>query len=420
MRVIVVNYRFFIAGGPERYLFNFMEAATRRGIEVIPFSVKNARNEPTEYEPYFAKPRADALYYADTKRTLKNMYGMLRSVVWNFDAARRLRRLIGDTRPDAVYILHEINHLSPSVIRAAKKEGVRVVHRISDFFMFCASCDFLCEDEICEACIHGRYKEAVRKRCVKRSLSATLLRVAAMKLYRRLGVFGEVDRFVVPSAFTVEKMKEGGIPEDRILQIPTFIDSERIVPCYAHEKYFLFLGRIARQKGVIYALQAMDVLRESDYRLKITGALSDSGEDRELLQYIEAHHLEERIVFTGFLEGEELDGLIDHAACIVCPSIWYENMPNAVLEAYAHGKPVVASGLGSLTEMVEEGVTGFLFPPGDSVGLARQLEKFIKDETLSLVLGRAARERCETKYGEALHMQKILSCLRGREEDRLR
>ena len=69
MRVIVANYRYFIAGGPERYMFNFMEAAGKLGVEVIPFSIQNPQNCPTEYAPYFARPRADALMYADTKRS---------------------------------------------------------------------------------------------------------------------------------------------------------------------------------------------------------------------------------------------------------------------------------------------------------------------------------------------------------------
>ena len=137
MRIIIANYRFFLAGGPERYMFKFMEAAKEAGIEVIPFSVNNPQNEDTEYSKYFAKPRTKELMYSDTKKTVSNLFGMIRATTWNADAARRLKRLIRDTHPDVVYILHEVNHLSPSIIRASKKEGVRVVHRISDFFMFC-------------------------------------------------------------------------------------------------------------------------------------------------------------------------------------------------------------------------------------------------------------------------------------------
>lgn len=414
MRVIVANYRFFITGGPERYMFNFMAAAQRHGVEVIPFSVQNPENQPTEYERYFAKPRADALMYADTKHTFKNLYGMVRSVVWNSDAENRLRKLIRDTRPDAVYILHEVNHLSPSIIRAAKKEGVRVVHRISDFFILCPKYDLLCGDDICEACIHGRYGKALRRRCVKDSLPATLLRVSAMKLYKLNRVFDDVDMFIAPSSFTREKLIEGGIPEEKILHIPTFIDSDSIVPSWSHEKYFLFLGRVARQKGTIYAVKAMEKLRDSGFVLKITGSPADLEADEELKHCIEDSGLEDKIIFTGFLSGAALDELIDNAACVVCPSIWYENMPNAVLEAYAHGKPVVASRLGSLAELVEDGETGFLFTPRDHYELAECLREFVNDEGLSVRLGKNARIKCEDEYSEDVHMERVLNCLSGK------
>lgn len=124
MRVIVANYRYFIAGGPEKYMFKFMDAARKMGIEVIPFSIDNPQNEKTPYSKYFAKPRSNQLMYADTKKSIRNIIGMVRATVWNYDAEARLRKLIRDTKPDAVYILHEINHLSPSIIRAADRKSV--------------------------------------------------------------------------------------------------------------------------------------------------------------------------------------------------------------------------------------------------------------------------------------------------------
>lgn len=98
MRIIVANYRYFIAGGPEKYMFKFMEAAQKMGVEVIPFSVDNPQNEKTPYSKYFAKPRSKQLLYADTKKSLSNLVGMVRATVWNFDAENRLRKLIRDNQ----------------------------------------------------------------------------------------------------------------------------------------------------------------------------------------------------------------------------------------------------------------------------------------------------------------------------------
>jgi len=414
VRVIIANYRYFIAGGPERYMFKFITAAEKRGIEIIPFSVDNPQNNNTPYSRYFAKPRSDQLMYTDTRKSLSNIIGMIRAIIWNYDAEYKLRKLIKDTNPEAVYILHEINHLSPSIIRAAKKEGVRVVHRISDFFMFCPRYDFLCEDEICESCLRGDYTKAIKYRCVKGSKLGTLIRVLAMKLYKKIKIFDDVDRFICTCEFSKLKLIEGGIREERINCIPTFINSEEIVPCYEHDKYFLFLGRMAHQKGTIYAVEAMSYLKDTDYLLKITGSISGSEEDQKIWEYIRDKGLENKIVFTGFRQGQELEELINRAVCVVCPAIWYENMPNTVIEAYAHGKSVVASRVGSLREIVEDGKTGFLFEMKNSLEMADKLRLFIENPNLSTELGRNARNKCCNVYNEEMHMRKVINTLKGK------
>ena len=413
MRIIVANYRYFIAGGPEKYMFKFMDAAQKMGIEVIPFSVDNPQNEETPYSKYFAKARSKQLLYADTKKSLSNLLGMLRATVWNFDAENKLRKLIRDTKPDAVYILHEVNHLSPSIIRAANKEGIRIVHRISDFFMFCPKYDFLCENEICEACLHGDYKKAIEHKCVKGSKAGTLLRVLAMKIYAATKVFDDVNQFICTCEFSKNKLIEGGISADKITCVPTFIDASQITPCYEDDRYFLFLGRMAHQKGTIYAIEAMKYLKETNYVLKITGQLSDSEEDQKIWQFIKDNKLEDKIVFTGFKHGQELSNLISRATCIVCPAIWYENMPNTVIEAYAYGKPVVASRIGSLAEIVEDGNTGMLFEMKNSKDMAEKLYMFVRDKGLSAHLGKKARAICEERYNPNSHMESVIRILEG-------
>ena len=271
--------------------------------------------------------------------------------------------------------------------------------------------EFLCENEICEACIHGDYSKALQKRCVKGSKAGTMLRVFAMNLYKKTKVFDDVDSYICTCQFSKEKMIEGGVPRHKIECIPTFIDATSITPCYEHDKYFLFLGRMAHQKGVIYAIEAMKWLKETDYVLKITGVISDSEEDQAIWKYIKDNGLENKIVFTGFKYGSELEHLIARSTCIVCPAIWYENMPNTVIEAYAHGKPVVASRIGSLAEIVVDNETGMLFEMKNSEEMAQKLRLFVDKASLSSELGRKARAKCEEEYSEEVHIRKVLGVL---------
>lgn len=68
MKIVLVNYRYFISGGPERYFFNIKEMLERNGHKVIPFSVKSSRNLPSDYERYFLDVVDDEVYFAQSKK----------------------------------------------------------------------------------------------------------------------------------------------------------------------------------------------------------------------------------------------------------------------------------------------------------------------------------------------------------------
>jgi glycosyltransferase involved in cell wall biosynthesis len=123
--------------------------------------------------------------------------------------------------------------------------------------------------------------------------------------------------------------------------------------------------------------------------------------------------LERRVRFPGFLRGQPLADAIDGARLVVIPSKWYDNMPNAVLEAYAHGKCVVASDLGSLAEMVEDGVTGRRFAPGDADDLAEKLEAVWSSPREAEAMGRNARAKCAGEYAPEAHLARLLAVLKG-------
>src|ERR1700674_2056620 len=112
LKIIIVNYRYFVSGGPERYLFNIKEILERKGHTVIPFSVKNRNNFFSEYEPYFLKPvsKADEVYFNEYKKfnIATSVRGFLR-MFYSFEAKRKLGRLIKIVKPDLIYVLHYQN-----------------------------------------------------------------------------------------------------------------------------------------------------------------------------------------------------------------------------------------------------------------------------------------------------------------------
>ena len=104
--------------------------------------------------------------------------------------------------------------------------------------------------------------------------------------------------------------------------------------------------------------------------------------------------------------------LVAGAQFVVLPSRWYENLPFAIMEAMACSKPVVASRIGGIPEMVEDGATGLLFPMGDVDALAERLRRMLGDRAARMEMGRRGREKAERLYGRDGHYERIAAVYR--------
>lgn len=398
-KIVLVNYRYFLTSGAETFMFKFKALLEAQGHTVIPFSTQNVKNEPTPYSRYFCKARSSEgePLYAHIPKTPENIKRMLAGAFYNRDAEICLTRLLQEEKPDLVFVLQQMNTLSPSIFRAAKKAGVPVIHRLSDFNLICPRYDCLRDGKPCTACIHGHYSHAVRHACVKGSVPASLVRSASMRFHRMFRLFGSVSRFVAPAAFTCSLLEQSGIPKEKLVHLPTFIDASQYEAVENAGSYFLFLGRLSPEKGVDDLLRALPLMRNKNARVILAGGRSESYA-QQLDALVSELSLEDRVSFLGFARGDKLKQTIQGAIAIVLPAVWYENMPNAILEAYAYGKPVIVSNIGSLPEMVEEGVTGHLCRPHDPANLAEQLDKMLSSPEACREMGKAARQRCQQLY----------------------
>jgi glycosyltransferase involved in cell wall biosynthesis len=148
----------------------------------------------------------------------------------------------------------------------------------------------------------------------------------------------------------------------------------------------LFVGRLSAEKGVAVLARALAL--EPDAPLSVVGA----GELEPALRAVVGERM------LGFLPLAQILALMQRASWLVVPSIWYENFPRTIVEAYACGLPVIASRLGALPELVEDGHTGLLFEPGSAEDLARKLHWAQHHPDEMARMGEQARARYETMY----------------------
>lgn len=405
MKIVLVNYRYFISGGPERYYFNIKEILEREGHEVIPFSVKSSRNLPNHHERYFLDIVDDEVYFAQAKKkTPKMILKSFTRMFYSLEAKKKMKQLLVDTKPDLVYIMQYHNKISPSIIDAARSLNVPVVHRISDFQYMCPNALFY-NDRIgvCEDCLKGKRWNCVKYRCVLNSPVYSGIKMMAKYLHDVMNVTKRIDAFVVPSAFTLDKLKEYGIPDVKLVHIPTFFNLKDINPTVEYNPFVLFVGRIEKQKGLMTLVKAFEGL---PYNLKIIGFSNDGYED-VLKKELEGkeHHIE----FLGRKSFEEIVPYLKSCLCTVVPSEWYDNFPNVVLESYAYKKAVVATDFGSLQYMVEHEKTGLKFNYADVDDFREKIEWMFEHQDDAKKMGEEGYKLIETKYSPKIHYNMLMN-----------
>lgn len=405
MRILLVNYRYFISGGPEKYMFNIKKMLEDNGHEVIPFSIHSNKNVETKYSRYFVEPigSRNATYFDEVKKTPKSIWQMLTRSVYSVEVEKAIKKEIRDVKPDLVYIIHFVNKLSPSVICGAKKMGIPVVLRLSDYFLLCPRFDFMYNKKTCEDCLTKGYMSCIKKKCVKGSLFASVIRVFSMKVHSLMNIYKNVDAFITPSEFLRKKLIENGFEERKIICIPTFTASKSEIGEQKIGSYGLYFGRITEEKGVDTVVKAYEMMPNRE--VKIMG--DDTTEEAvRLKNYIKQKNIK-NIEFVGFKSGEELEKIIKDARFVLIPSIWYDNLPNTALEAFQYSKPVIASNIGSLPELVIDGVNGYLFE-ASNVKELRHKVTLLDDDAVVQKMGIASRKRLEDHFSPSTHYKNLV------------
>ena len=192
------------------------------------------------------------------------------------------------------------------------------------------------------------------------------------------------------------------VESDRIAVVPNGVDPDdfRWGPREENAKTnILFVGTVNRQKGLYDILEALKLLRartEKPFSFQIMGREVREGELGRIASLYKRAGIEEA-VFLGTKLGEEKNRYFREAAIFVLPS-HVEGTPVALLEAMAAGLPVVATRVGAIPELIEDGETGFLIEPGDHVSLAEKIGTLMDDPPLRRLMGARNRQRVEAQY----------------------
>lgn len=388
MRILQGNKFLFRRDGVTTVLEETMLGLQARGHKVHLFGQAGPDNLSGDHPQCEVPP----VFFDDRTGGLRSKGAALARMLTGFGALRRLKQFLAETPIDLAHLHNIYHHLSPRIIGVLKRRGIPVVMTLHDYKLFCPAYLFLRARRPCTYCLrHGPFG-VLRHRCMRGSMVNGLIGWLEARLARRH--YSQVDRFVVPSDFMAQKARQAGIPPNRITllrnpapPIPASIahDDRKASPFRVPP--ILFLGRLYPEKGVEALLQALAYLGNERVKLVVAG----EGPEKSRLVDM-ARRLDLPVTFPGFIDGEARFRAIANAMAVVFPSQWYENCPLTLIEAFAMGKPVIATGIGGIPELVQHGKNGWLVPPGDVSALAAAMQDLYDHEAKSRAAGAWAKK----------------------------
>ena len=324
-----------------------------------------------------------------------NKSALLLDTIWSRKTVADITNLIRDFQPDVIHVHNTFPLISPSLYWAAQRASIPIIQTLHNFRLLCLNAMFLREGKVCEDCLGRLPLVGIGHKCYRNSMVQSGVLTGTLALHRGLRTYqNKISRYIALNEFCRRKFIEGGLPASRIVVKPNFVDfpaSQNL-----QRQGFLFVGRLSEEKGIKTLMQAIELLPGSV--LRVAGV----GPEMGLLNNVSG------VVGIGNLSIDEVQHEMQASMALVIPSIWFENFPRTIVEAFSCGLPVIASRIGALADLVEHGVTGLLFQPGNAQDLAKKMKWALENPILMEEMGHNARAKYLAEYtAERNHQQLI-------------
>ena len=313
-------------------------------------------------------------------------FQLLKDTLWSSRTTQDISEILSQDKPDVIHVHNTFPLISPSIYWAAERSGVPIVQTLHNFRFLCPQAMFLRDGKVCEDCLGKMPWRGVAHKCYRDSMTHSAVLATQITLHQSMGTYrNKVTRYIALNDFCRNKFIEGGLPAKKILVKPNFIDYPD-KPDWQSRQGGLFVGRLSKEKGLEVLAGAVKALPNNPVKVIGGGEFEAFAVDSFGENYL------------GFQPLVSILMKMRHASYLVIPSIWYENFPRTIVEAFACGLPVIASRIGALADIVEDGKTGLLFESGSAADLAQKLAWAESHPDEMIAMGKAARAEYEEKY----------------------
>jgi glycosyltransferase involved in cell wall biosynthesis len=327
--------------------------------------------------------------------------------IWSSRTIDEVGNQIARFKPDIVHIHNSFPLISPSVVWVAARRNVPVVMTLHNYRLICPQALLLRNGKPCEECVGTVPLPGLRHGCYRNSRAQTAFSAAVVQVHSVLGTWNrKISRYLALTDFARELFIKGGLPADKIIVRGNFVPEARHEPG-VQRNGFLFVGRLSEEKGVDVLLRAALQAPGQEVFVIGDGPLSDK-----------VRHASSNVRWLGHQSPEEIARLMRRAKALVLPSVWYENFPRVLVEAYSHGLPVIGSRLGALASLVDHRVTGLHFDVADHISLATAMALMESDSDLVDQLGAGAYRKYRAEMTPSVAYASLISAYRAALEEK--
>jgi glycosyltransferase involved in cell wall biosynthesis len=360
MRILVLHNKYQLAGGEDTVAAQEVSMLRQRGHSVDMLLEDNS----------------------DIRTPLARISTAINSF-YSFKSRSLVEARIREWKPAVVHVHNFFAKLTPSVYDACQKFGVPVIQTLHNYRLICPGATLFRNGKPCQSCVGMPLAlPAIVHGCYRGSRIGTAVTAASFGLHRYLGTWNNsVTQYIALTEFGRKQFIAGGLPSGKISVKPNAVEDPGLG---THKgNFLLYVGRLAEEKGIRVLLEAV---RKNALPLPLkvvgTGPLQE-----EVAKLANTGRLE----WLQQLQREKIIGLMKDATGLLFPSLWYEGMPMVIVEGLATGLPIIASDLGSMSELVKHGENGLLFSPGDAESLSKAAADLCNTPDLQEQIHRAAR-----------------------------
>lgn len=384
--ILNISQKDIISGGSDIYWKGLGQLLERNGHQVKYFSCSNS--DPS-------LPSLIDFKNPGVKQALKHIY--------NTEAKKKILPYIESIDIAHLHIYYGM--LTSSILTSLKKQGIPTVQTLHEYKLVCPIYTMERNGNVCFDCKNNNFYNAIKNKCKKNSLPRSVLSSIESYASLALGSQSLIQKFITVSDFQKNMIIQMGFPEEKLETVHNFIDHTEYDPKPFSGDFLLYFGRIEKVKGIETLLHATKlVLSKSDIKLVIAGTGSYLPSAIKLAEEL---GISDKISFLGHCNKTTINELLGKCFATVTPSIWAETFGLTLIESLCMERPVIASNIGGMTEILEEGKTGLFVKPGSVSDLAEKISFLYKNPSTCIRLGNAGRDSVIKKFSPQHHYQRV-------------